>query len=336
MSTISPLEEIAKRLVQTNKESTEPSYVCIAVAGGGGHAIATLAATPGASSLFLEGTIAYDRNSFQSYTGQIVEDDFKYSSSEAAALLSRAAVRRALQYRANLSEYKRCIGIGISSALTTTKLRLGRGSFGFIVATQADGSQWKCRVTLEPQFRTRIEEDQVIGELALRAVEQLQTEGANKIVLENKDDHMEESFQLNACDDPIAEGAERLLRGDVDAILLLPDAVEDKFVALTDPVLPMESLVFPGSFNPPHEGHTKLAQVAATAWQGSSSAVFLELSLTNPDKPSMSPQSVSERANRFFGMRDKLPDEWGILLTRAPLFAQKVEVLKPYMAQGKL
>jgi len=334
MSTTSSIEGIAKRLVQTNKEYVNPNHVCIAVAGGGGHAIATLAATPGASSLFLEGTVAYDRNSFQSYVGELVDDSsFKFSSLEAAEMLSRAAVRRALQYRANLDEYPRCIGIGVASALVSTRKHSKKSSFGYIVATRADGSQWTCNITLAPESRTRLEEDQFMGELALRAVEQLQTRGTQKLVLEDEEDQIEESFHQVDSEDPIAEGAKRILRGDVEAILFLP--LQDKFVAMTDPVLPLESLVFPGSFNPPHQGHTTLAQVASSAWDGASSAVFLELSLSNPDKPSMSPESVSERAHAFFGLQDHLPKEWGILLTRAPLFARKVEVLKPFMAPGR-
>ena len=310
------------------------------MAGGGGHAIATLAATPGASSLLLEGTVAYDRDSFQAYVGELVKEkqDFSYSSLEAARLLSRAAARRALQYTGgDLSQYTRCVGIGVASALVSSdKVRLGRGSFGYIVATRADGSQWDCKVTLKPQYRSRMEEDKLLGELALRAVEQLQ-QGDSAVPLEtdHTDDQLTETYTAVQQNDPVHVGAERILAGQIDAMLLLPDPSQDRFVAMTDPVLPLQSLVFPGSFNPPHEGHTTLAQVASSAWRGSSSAVFLELSLTNPDKPSMSPDSVSERAHQFFKLRDKLPPEWGILLTRAPLFAQKVDILKPYMATGE-
>ena len=43
--------------------SGNKAFVCIAGAGGGGHAISALASTPGASALFLGGVVvAYDRN----------------------------------------------------------------------------------------------------------------------------------------------------------------------------------------------------------------------------------------------------------------------------------
>jgi nicotinamide mononucleotide (NMN) deamidase PncC len=322
------LEQVAKRLVHTS----EKSFVCIAVAGGGGHAISTLASTPGASSLFLEGTIAYDRNSLQAYIGQSLSPDHKYVSYETATLLSRAAVRHALQYRANVEDYPHCIGVGVTSALVSDSEK-SRGSFGHIVATLADGTEWNCKVTLEASKRNRTEEDQLMGKLALQAIEQLQTRGAQKIVMENGNDKIEESFQPVTQKDEVVAAAERILRGDTKAVLLLPTA-NQTFLAVTDPVLPLQSLVFPGSFNPPHVGHTTLAQVASRAYKGNP-AVFLELSLTNPDKPDMDPASVSERAHKFFGLENELPEQWGILLTSAPLFKEKVEVLRKSMAPGE-
>jgi hypothetical protein len=49
----------------------------------------------------------------------------------------------------------------------------------------------------------------------------------------------------------------------------------------------------------------------------------------------MDPVSVSERAHQFFSLGEELPSQWGILLTSAPLFKEKVEVLKPFMASGE-
>lgn len=319
------IEQVAKRLVHNDCKS----YVCIAVAGGGGHAISTLASTPGASSLFLEGTVTYDRNSLQAYIGEAIPDTFTFVSEETAVLMSRAAVRHALQYRANVEDYPHCVGVGITSALTTTKNR-AKGSFGHIVATLADGSEWKCKVTLEPNKRDRAEEDKIMGKMVLQAIEQLQTKGKMKLVMESENDEIEESFQAVTPKDEVKAAAERILRGDAKTVLLLPTA-DKKFMAVTDPVLPMESLVFPGSFNPPHHGHTTLAHVASRAWK-KNKAVFLELSLTNPDKPSMDPEDVSVRAHKFFELMEDLPEQWGILLTSAPLFKEKVEGLRPFMA----
>jgi Cytidylyltransferase-like len=162
-----------------------------------------------------------------------------------------------------------------------------KSSFGYIVATLADGTVWKCSISLAANQRDRLEEDVVMGKVVLEALEQLQTRGVTKL----------EYFEPAIPKDEVYAAAERILHGNIRAVLLLPTA-DQTFLAVTDPVLPLQSLVFPGSFNPPHVGHTTLAQVASHAHRGAPAVVF-ELSLTNPDKPDMDPVSFSERAHFF-------------------------------------
>jgi len=330
----SVLEQVSQRLVSNSTATPDtPTYLCLAIAGGGGHAISVLASTPGASALLLEGTVTYDRQSMQTYVGGTELSKHKFVSKESAALLSRAAVRRAMQYRRSLKDYPYCIGLGVTSALVTTKERPGRGSFGYICATRANGCQWSCRVELAAQLRNRIEEDQIIGELALQAVEQLQNKAATEITKHNEHDIIEDaSFVDVNVSDQVFAAAERVLDGATDAVLLLPNTDKSRFIVMTDPILPSSSLIFPGSFNPPHDGHVTLARVAAASFsQQEVTPVFMELSLTNADKPSLDPRSVSERAQKFLELGN-LPSQCGILLTSSPLFSQKVEILKRYMA----
>lgn len=330
----SALEQVAQRLVNNVIATPEtPTYLCLAIAGGGGHAISALASTPGASALLLEGTVTYDRKSMETYVGGKELSKHKFVSKESAALLSRAAVRRAMKYRHALKDYPFCIGLGVTSALVTSKERPGRGSFGYICATRADGCQWSCRVELAPQLRNRVEEDQLMGQLALQAVEQLQSRATTEITKNDEQDIIEDiSFDDGVVEDQAFTAAERILDGTADAVLLLPNADKSSFIVMTDPILPPSSLIFPGSFNPPHDGHVTLARVAAASFsQQEITPVFMELSLTNADKPSLDPRSVSERANKFLEL-DNLPSPCGILLTSAPLFSQKVEILEQYMA----
>ena len=71
--------------------------------------------------------------------------------------------------------------------------------------------------------------------------------------------------------------------------------------------------------------------------------VLFEMSLTNVDKPPMDISEATRRVNLFDGCLDagsddvtlqdvKMPDDWGILLTSAPLFVQKVGILGRYVA----
>jgi hypothetical protein len=72
-------------------------------------------------------------------------------------------------------------------------------------------------------------------------------------------------------------------------------------------------VLFPGSFNPMHEGHVLLARVAEQFRQ---QPVAFELSVTNVDKPPLAGETVRHRLAQFAW---KSPVE----LTRAPTFVEK-------------
>ena len=75
-------------------------------------------------------------------------------------------------------------------------------------------------------------------------------------------------------------------------------------------------LLFPGSFNPLHQGHRDLAVVAA---QQSGLPAVLELSVENVDKPRL---AYCEILRRLTALRGLYP----VLVTRAPTFVEKARL----------
>ncbi len=76
------------------------------------------------------------------------------------------------------------------------------------------------------------------------------------------------------------------------------------------------TVLFPGSFNPLHDGHRTLAAVASRML---GRPVAFELSITNVDKPSLNVEDFTSRLSSFRGYAP-------VWLTRAATFERKAEL----------
>jgi hypothetical protein len=117
--------------------------------------------------------------------------------------------------------------------------------------------------------------------------------------------HGEAKPVLVAAADPI----DRLLAGELDRVTVQPDGQ----IMLS---APRPVVLFPGSFNPMHEGHVLLARVAEELRQ---QPVTFEISVTNVDKPPLAGETVRRRVAQFAW-------KWPVELTRAPTFVEKARL----------
>jgi nicotinic acid mononucleotide adenylyltransferase len=84
----------------------------------------------------------------------------------------------------------------------------------------------------------------------------------------------------------------------------------------TDPTASPPTILLPGSFNPLHAAHCKLAEVAS-GLLGNPAA--FELSIANVDKPPLDRDEIERRLRQFVG---RAP----VWLTRAPTFVEKARL----------
>ena len=75
-----------------------------------------------------------------------------------------------------------------------------------------------------------------------------------------------------------------------------------------------------------------------TSEQSSDPTVFFEMSVTNADKPLLDPIEVERRVNMFVSSQSltevDMPKDWAVLLTNAPLFSQKTDILDNLIPSG--
>jgi len=98
------------------------------------------------------------------------------------------------------------------------------------------------------------------------------------------------------------ERYQELIRGAASHVLLGADE------------LPADLLIYPGSFNPLHVGHTHLLR---SAEQLCGRHGLLELSIKNVDKPELDVDEIERRLEFIFEP---------VILTRAPTFIEKAEL----------
>ncbi|GAX28702.1 hypothetical protein FisN_33Hh021 [Fistulifera solaris] len=361
-------EHLFDRMERHLRESANCRLV-VAVAGGGTFFASTLAATPGASSILMEAVTLYDRESFRTFTAQTSqqqEPKLQYASMHAAQRAATAAVQRALQftvgsttsqrptYRA-LSQMPFTVGLACAS-----QLRSEGKCTANIVAHLPHGSSVQITFSI-PTYLSRRHQDLQVAHAMLTCLEyamQLREddyqdtisntiwedrlamrlmvtkmESSGKEWTETLGHGEEGRVQIHTqskC--PVIQAAESIVTGQESVVLLVPQHEQYRVIQGSVATLPPHSLIVPGSFNPPHTGHVQLAVAAYRRLLSKTPnpVIWFELSLTNADKPALAPSVAVERIQQFWKLLPELQDyQWGVLLTNAPLFAQKIDLLYP-------
>ncbi len=253
----------------------------IALTGGGSTAISRLLGVPGASRTVIEATIPYDGRALARYIGG--EPD-RACSGKTARAMAMAAFQRARQF----SDGEAVFGIGCTAALQTDRVR--RGSDRCYVATQSLTLTEEYGLELAPT-RDRESQEQACGELVIRTIA--------------------EAFGLSVSTPPWRDG-ESLhvdrVHGEASWQTLHGGAL-----ASTNQAIKRPGLVFPGAFNPLHQGHRQMIEVARSLVPG---PVLLEISAFNVDKP---PLDYLEMRARAAGVAGEFP----LTFTNAATFVEK-------------
>lgn len=239
-------------------------------------------------------------------------------------------------------------GVSCSAALVSSAPKKGAHRCFVSSVNSCTSKTWS--IELSKGSRTREEEDFVCSRLILDAI--FASSNISPLPL----DYL---IQDHVCTEVVshqwtnrADGLlDQLLNRAIGKILFVqktPDLdenssfeLQEAFNLFDDVTLPSSTVVYPGSFNPFHEGHANLAKAALSILRRDDSTpnepdfppIVFEIAVVNADKPPLTVDEITARLRQFSsgGSAAKLLNEIGITnfavcVTSHPLFASKAEL----------
>jgi nicotinic acid mononucleotide adenylyltransferase/nicotinamide mononucleotide (NMN) deamidase PncC len=278
------------------------SRVVLVATGGGARAIAHLVGTPGASTVVLEGMVPYARTAVDRLLGGPQET---YCSSRTARRLAVVAWQRARDLGAAADA---AVGVAVTASLRTRTPK--RGPHRVCVAVQTLRETATAELVLEKAARSRDDEETLaaavlLAELSAACATPAAADGGSTTDLPAAALRPGEQVVRDRCTAAAAwqdlfAGGRQALRADGGA-----EAAADR----------VGRLIFPGSFDPFHEGHRQMARIAEEIAER---RVEYELSITNVDKPTLDYLELRDRAPQF--------TDRPLWLSRAARFLDKLDV----------
>jgi hypothetical protein len=297
---MSPSDAAWRQLISAVQGSGRKA--ALAITGGGSGAIGELLRVPGGSRLLIEAQVPYDEQALATFLGFAPA---QACSSDTAIAMAQSARARAARLVPPNTEAGTdlvgpdLVGLGATAALVSDRPRKGEHRFHIAFANAAGIAHCTCVLAKGRRDRAA-EEDLVSRAIVLWLARACGIAAPSPRSLLDADEHYAET--VGAAVDTI----DQLLAGELDRVTVQPDG--QMMLAAPPPLV-----LFPGSFNPMHEGHVLLARVAEELRQ---QPLAFEISVTNVDKPPLPGETVRHRLAQFAW---KSPVE----LTRAPTFVEK-------------
>ena len=254
--------------------------------GGGTNAISSLLKVPGASNTVLESYIPYSKKSMDLFLNRKPDH---YCSLNTSLSMAANAYKKCMQID---PEYKKkyLIGISVTASLATTYTKIGNHKFYISVQTESFTKSIEC--LLIKGSRSREEEEQLITEYVLSLV-------AECCGIEKNMPHHDEIPVIYTI--KAEKSWKKLLNNDVNFIS-------------SDRSTP--ELIFPGSFNPLHDGHLRMRELAE---KKTGMRATFEICARNADKPPLTFHEIKRTLDQFTDN-----DSW--VMTSAGRFSEKAEM----------
>ncbi|KAK1281143.1 hypothetical protein QJS04_geneDACA003108 [Acorus gramineus] len=255
-----------------------PTQAVLYLSGGASQALGWLLSIPGASNTVLETLVPYSRTSMSLLLGKAPAQFVCRQTAEEMAL---SAYNRALRLsRPGLP----VVGVGFTGSLATRLPK--RGDHRFYLSTRTSNRLWTSNVTLSKGLRSREEEDRVSSHILIKAIAD-----ACKVYA---------TYDSEIKESDIISDSEEIFDDDQELQQLIDGQICMKIYpfANDNPASSRErKIILSGSFNPLHDGHLKLLEVASRMYDDG--LPCFEISAINADKPPLTVAQIKERVKQF-------------------------------------
>jgi cytidyltransferase-like protein len=272
---------MSTKIIQQLHQS--PGHWVLSVTGGGSSAISSILAVPGASRTLVEATVPYNQPSLENYLGGTVDQACSSQTAQAMAMASFIRCRKLMPE----APADTVFGLGCTAAIATDRTR--RGANRCHIAVQTHNSTTSLSLTFQ-EDRSREEEEQICRDLILM----LMSEASGiKVTVDQITEKDELDKQTHRADSRQAQ---------LHSEVLSSTWSEDE----------APHVIFPGAFNPLHEGHQQIIDLATQHYKDD---VVLEISVTNVEKYPLNFIEIDRRCKALATHK--------YVLTNAPTFLQK-------------
>lgn len=376
-------------LKEVYQKSHPRNVMSVFITGGGTTSLEWLFTVPGASGSLMDAGVVYSRSALEKFIQSTIHDQGASACSSATALaMADSSWTRAnellLAESRDFNDLRDVAVFGVSCSASLLSDIPKKGPHRVFVASTTQTKSSIYTIELQKGYRSRVMEDAVCSRLLLEAI--ARASGVEPLpsdyLIHSADDTVSDSSR--SSDNPVTESVlthtierkdilDRICRKEVKQALFVKRLrksdssnvgdekvgdVHEKFLVLEDVPLPKGTLVFPGSFNPLHEGHIALvvAGLRKIASATSSSQerircsspqrnhregddteehemwrkipIVFEISAVNADKPPLPREEIVRRIDQFDPFNNPALRAAGltniaVCVTSEPLFLQK-------------
>ena len=271
---------------------TRPILIALATTGAGAGCQSALARVPGASNTLLEGIFPYSNEAMIDLLGMLPTN---FASEETAIAMARKMSKRGgdLAMRRKLNPTS-VVGLGLTAVVGTN--RPLRGDHRVCVATCRDEEHIQiATVRFEKKsdgfsLLSRKRECDLVDIIAINML--LLSGGIDQVPFANRG--------IVGGDVQPADRQYAILRPRIavprgrfgDSVLIAPDGKQSDITLLN----PQKHILFPGSFNPFHQGHRAIANKVT---QETGKKVVFMIEADHPDKGKLEPCQIDRLARQF-------------------------------------